>query len=84
MNLKYKGRDSRGKIVWSDEDHNLELEEWQVKEYRRLVVTVEKCIGRKLTTKEARTLNWLSSWEEATISNIIGIIIAAHENGKGV
>lgn len=89
MNLQYKGRNHRGRIVWIDTDYhdeknmlsNFEMEEWQIPRYRELVETSEKCIGRKLTKEEAHTMCWLSSSEKSTINHVTRLIQEAYEKG---
>lgn len=86
MNLSYKGRNSRGRIVWIDEDYydesrpfeGFEMEEWQIPTYRELVETAESCMGRKLTKSESRTMNWLSGGDKDTSEHIIRFIKEAH------
>ncbi|MGI2295596.1 hypothetical protein [Paenibacillus sp. GXUN7292] len=90
MNLQYKGQNARGRIVWIDADYydqsrpheGFEMEEWQTPSYRELVETAERCIGRKLTKEEARTMNWLSSGDKSTCSNITRFIKEAFEKGQ--
>lgn len=43
---------------------------------------VEYLIGRKLTEKELRTIEWLNGWEEETSSTIARLILAAYQNGE--
>lgn len=84
MNLEYKGINHRGRIEWTDKDHGLVMEEWQVARYRNLVSDAERCIGRNLTKQEARTMEWLSSSEESTCKHISRFITEAFENGGNV
>lgn len=87
MNLEYKGRSSRGRIVWIDKDYydeskphlGFEMEEWQIPRYRNLVETAESCMGRKLTKEEARTMDWLSGGDASTCQHIESFIKEAHQ-----
>ncbi|WP_172369553.1 hypothetical protein [Sporosarcina jiandibaonis] len=89
MNLKYKGINKRGRSEWIELDlisnydpEGVVMEEWQVNQYRPLVEGIQVSIGREMTKKELSTVQWLSGSEKSSISNIMGIIYAAHEHGK--
>lgn len=43
---------------------------------------VEHLIGRELTEKEIRTIEWLNNWEKDTSSTIAHLINAAYINGR--
>ncbi|MUG45485.1 hypothetical protein [Paenibacillus woosongensis] len=43
---------------------------------------VEHLIGRELTEKETRTIDWLNTWEASTSSTIAHLINAAYINGR--
>lgn len=86
MNLEFKGKNHRGRDIWIDTEYydesttHFELEEWQISRYRIMTETTEKCIGRKLTKEEARTLDRLSGMEPIVCQNITRFIQEAYEN----
>lgn len=44
--------------------------------------SVERLIGRKLTEKELRTIQWLNGWEKETSSTFSHLLKAAYLNGR--
>lgn len=92
MNLEYKGRNNRRRIVWIDADYheenkplsNFEMEEWQVPRYRELVKVSEYCLGRKLTKKEASFYCWMSGFEESSCKILSQLVQDAYKNGRGL
>ncbi|WP_157688721.1 hypothetical protein [Paenibacillus rubinfantis] len=43
---------------------------------------IERLIGRKLTDKELRTIEWLNGWEKDTSGTIAHLIKTAYLNGR--
>ncbi|MEK3868032.1 MULTISPECIES: hypothetical protein [Paenibacillus] len=90
MKLEFKGKNHRGREIWIDTDYydeskpytGFELEEWQIPRYQEMMNAAVKCMGRKLTREEARTLDWLSGMEPETCQHITRFIREAYENPK--
>lgn len=88
MNLEYKGVNSRsGRVEWIERDlvrpsrpEGLVMEEWQVKQYRPFVETIQSYIGREMTKDELSTIAWLSGYEQSAINNLLSLFKSAHES----
>ncbi|MEC0231269.1 hypothetical protein [Paenibacillus alba] len=44
-------------------------------------IMLEKAIGRELTDAEKITVEWVNCWEKETGLNLMGLVLAAKENG---
>ncbi len=43
---------------------------------------IERLIGRKLTDKEQRIIEWLNTWEKETSGTVAHLIKTAYLNGR--